>query len=195
MRVLIACEFSGRVRDAFTAKGHYAMSCDLLPTESDGLHYQGNVLDVLYDGWDMLIAHDPCTYQCNSGVCWLHRDPDRWALLDNSCDFTKKLLDAPIKKIVRENPIPHKYAIARIGRKYDQIIQPWMFGHPESKATCLWLKGLPPLVETDNVYEQYKALPKSEAQKMHWLPPSKDRAKLRSTTYPGIASAFANQWG
>lgn len=196
MKVLVACEFSGVVRDAFIRKGHDAMSCDLLPSESDfGPHYQGDVRDILYDGWDMLIAHDPCTYQCNSGVRWLKKDKTRWNLLDESCDFTKELLSAPIKKIARENPIPHKYAIKRIGRRYDQIIQPWMFGHPESKATCLWLDGLDELEETDNVREKFLTLPKSEAQRIHYLPPSQDRAKLRSTTFPGIAEAMADQWG
>ena len=187
MRVLIACEFSGIVRDAFIARGHDAVSCDLLPTERPGPHIQGNVLEVLYDGWDMLIAHDPCTYQCNSGVRWLHEDVDRWQLLDYSCTFTKKLLAAPIGKIARENPIPHKYAIQRIGRKYDQIIQPWQFGHGETKATCLWLKGLPKLVPT-NVVD-------GRAGRVFREPPSPDRWKNRSRTLQGVADAMAEQWG
>ena len=141
MRVLVACEFSGRVRDAFIKRGHDAWSCDLLPTDVPGPHIQGDVLEVLENGWDMLIAHDPCTYQCNSGVCHLYNkdgtlSKKRWESLDESCEFTRKLLKAPIKRIARENPIPHKYAVQRIGKKYDQIIQPYQFGHPERKATC-----------------------------------------------------------
>jgi hypothetical protein len=195
MKVLIACEFSGIVRDAFRAKGHDAWSCDLLPTEREGPHIQGDVLEILDDGWDLMIAHDPCTYQCNSGVCWLYKQQGRWALLDKSCEFTKKLLNAPIPKIARENPIPHKYALERIGRKYDQIIQPHQFGHPERKATCLWLENLPKLEPTKDVRAEMEALPKSTAQRIHYTSPSPDRWKLRSTTFQGIANAMAEQWG
>ena len=195
MRILIACEFSGIVRDAFIARGHDAISCDLLPTERPGPHIQGDVLEILDNGWDMMIAHDPCTYQCNSGVCWLHRAQERWQQLSDSCEFTKKLLNADIEKIARENPIPHKYAIELIGRKYDQIIHPHMFGHPESKATCLWLKKLLQLKPTNNVKAEMEALPKSQAQRIHWTPPGPNRWKIRSTTFPGIADAMAEQWG
>lgn len=195
MRVLVACEYSGRVRDAFIALGHNAMSCDLLPTDSPGPHYQGNVLDILNDGWDLMIAHPPCTYLTNSGVCWLHKDPDRWALLDDGAAFFKMLLDAPIKKIAIENPIMHKYAKERIGNvKQSQVIQPWMFGHMEQKATCLWLKGLPLLQETENVKQEMMLLPKNQRERLHYLAPSEDRWKLRSTTYSGIAKAMAEQW-
>ena len=187
MKVLIACEFSGIVRDAFIAKGHDAVSCDLLPTERPGPHIQGDVLEILDDGWDMMIAHDPCTYQCNSGVRWLHTNFSRWQLLEDSCEFTKKLLGAPIEKIARENPIPHKYALERIGCKYDQIIQPWQFGHPETKATCLWLQNLSKLEPTDIV--------KGREQRIWKMGPSKNRSKNRSRTFPGIANAMADQWG
>ena len=144
MRVLVACEYSGKVRDAFRAKGHDAMSCDILPTDVDGPHYQGDVRDIINDGWDLMIAHPPCTYLTNSGVTWLHKDPSRWEKLDEGAAFFKSLLDAPIQRIAVENPIMHKYAKERIGGvKQSQVIQPWMFGHMEQKATCFWLKGLP----------------------------------------------------
>tara|TARA_Y100000310_G_scaffold204700_1_gene204930 strand:- start:3643 stop:4119 length:477 start_codon:yes stop_codon:yes gene_type:complete len=141
----VACEFSGIVREAFAKRGHDVWSCDLLPTEIEGQHIQGDVLNHLNDGWDMMIVHDPCTYQCNSGVRWLYEEYGRWCRLKQSCRFTKTLLSAPIPKISRENPIPHKYALAYIGRKYDQIIQPRYFGEPYLKATCFWLKNLPKL--------------------------------------------------
>ena len=144
MNVLVACEFSGVVRDAFAKRGHYAVSCDLLPTDSPSTnHYQGDVRDLLiHNAWDLMIGHPPCTYLTNSGVRWLSEDPERWQQLDEGAAFFKLLLDADIPKIAIENPIPHKYAVERIGRKYDQIIQPWQYGHGETKATCLWLKGL-----------------------------------------------------
>ena len=205
MRVLVACEYSGTVRDAFIAQGHDAMSCDLLPTDAPnwtydpftklrthhperGSHYQGSVLDVLDDGWDLMIAHPPCTYLTNSGVRWLHTDESRWGKLDEACEFFNRLMDADIPRICVENPIPHKYAVERIGgRKYTQIIQPWQFGHGETKATCLWLKGLPKLTPTNIV--------DGREQRMWKLPPSEDRWKLRSKTYQGIADAMAQQWG
>jgi len=195
MRVLVACEYSGVVRDAFIKAGHDAMSCDLLPTEVSGPHYEGSVLDILNDGWDLMIAHPPCTYLTNSGVCWLHKDPTRWAKLDEGAEFFRILLNAPIKHIAVENPIMHKYAKERIGGvKQSQVIQPWMFGHLEQKATCLWLKDLPLLEPTNNVKEEMLLLPKNERERIHYLPPSKDRWKLRSTTYHGIAQAMAEQW-
>lgn len=193
MKVLIACEYSGIVRDAFIKKGHNAISCDLLPSDSDfGEHYQGDVLDILMDGWDLMIAHPPCTYLCNSGVGWIKKDPSRMEKVVEATKFFHKLQDARIPKICIENPIPHKYGV---GKSYSQIIQPWMFGHTERKATCLWLKNLPELKETKNVKEEMLKLPKKEQQRLHYLPPSKDRWKIRSTTYSGIAEAMAEQWG
>jgi len=195
VKVLVACEYSGVVRDAFRAKGHDAISCDLLPTDADGPHLQCSVFDILHDGWDMLIAHPPCTYLTNSGVRWLHERPERWQQMSQGAEFFRSLWNAPIPKIAVENPIMHKYARKIIGDKYAQIVQPWMFGHAESKATCLWLKGLPSLIETDNVKEQWRKLPKKQAQRLHMLPPSPDRWKLRSQTYAGIANAMSEQWG
>ena len=194
MRVLVACEYSGRVRDAFAKLGHYAMSCDLLPSDTEGLHYQGDVLDILDQNWDLMIAHPPCTYLTNSGVCWLHKDPNRWQLLDEGAAFFKMLLECPIPRKCIENPIQHKYARERIGRKQNQVIQPWMFGHMEQKATCLWLENLPLLKPTNDVKEKMMQLPKRERERLHYLPPSADRWKLRSTTYQGIADAMAQQW-
>ena len=185
MRVLIACEYSGVVRDAFANQGHDAWSCDILPSESAGNHIKDDVLNHLNEDWDLMIAHPPCTRLCNSGVSWLHKR-NLWEDLDKAAVFFTKLLHADIPKIAVENPIPHKYAVERIGRKYDQIIQPWQFGHGETKATCLWLKNLPRLQPT-NVVE-------GREQRLHRLPPSKDRAKLRSKTYTGIAEAMAYQF-
>lgn len=186
MKILIACEFSGIVRDEFIKRGHDAISCDLIPSEKPGPHIIGNALDQLHKKWDMLIAHPPCTRLANSGVRWLH-ERNLWKELDESCNFFKEFLNAPIKKRIVENPIPHKYASERIGRKYDQIIQPWQFGHPESKATCLWLYGLPKLKPT-------KIMDTREG-KVWKTPPSKDRWKIRSRTCQGIARAMAAQWG
>ena len=195
MRVLVACEYSGRVRDAFIAKGHDAMSCDLLPTDVVGPHHQGDVFDLDLTQFDLMVAHPPCTYLTNAGVTWLHRDPSRWAKLDEGAAFFKKLLDAPIPRICVENPIMHKYAKERIGGvKQTQVVQPWMFGHMEQKATCLWLKGLPPLTPTNNVKEAMMSLPDNQRQRLHYLPPGPDRWKLRSTTYQGVADAMAAQW-
>lgn len=196
LNVLVACEYSGRVREAFAALGHNAMSCDLLPTEVPGNHYQGDVRDVLYEEWDLLIAHPPCTYLTNAGVKHLYTDPARWEKLDEAAAFFKLLLDAPIEKKCIENPIMHGHAKERIGGiKQSQIIHPWMFGHMEQKATCLWLKGLNPLKPTNNVKEEMMQLPKNQRERLHYLPPSPDRWKERSRTYPGIADAMAMQWG
>ena len=196
MRVLVACEYSGVVRDAFIAMGHDAISCDLLPTDQPGPHYQGNVFDIINDGFDLMVAHPPCTYLTNSGVSWLHKDAKRWIDLFDGAEFFKRLLDANIPKKCIENPIMHKYAKRLIGDvKQSQIIQPWMFGHMEQKATCLWLHGLPLLTETNNVRSEMMLLPKNERERLHYLPPSHDRWKLRSTTYQGIADAMAEQWG
>ena len=196
MRVLVACEYSGTVRDAFASLGHDAMSCDILPTDVAGKHYQGNVLDVLDDGWDLMIAHPPCTYLTNAGVTWLHRDPARWNLLDEGAAFFKLLLDAKIPRIAVENPIMHKYAKERIGGiRQSQVVQPWMFGHMEQKATCLWLKNLPLLTPTNNVKDEMMKLPKNQRERLHYLPPSPTRWKERSKTFDGIAQAMAQQWG
>lgn len=195
MKVLIACEYSGIVREAFAAKGHDAWSCDFLPTDVPGNHYQGDVMDIINDGWDIMIAHPPCTYLANSGVCWLYRQEGRWNKMREGAKFFRELLTANIPKIAVENPVMHKYATKIIGRKQNQTIQPYEFGHPESKRTCLWLIGLPMLKGTKNVKDNMLKLPKREQQRIHYLPPSKDRWKLRSTTYQGIADAMAEQWG
>ena len=181
MKVLIACEFSGTVRDAFSALGHDAWSCDLLPSEIPGTHIEGDVLEVIGNGWDLMIAHPPCTHLAVSGARWMKA---KGSLVDDALQFVRDLMAAPIPFIAIENPV--SIISSRI-RKPDQIIQPWMFGHGETKATCLWLKGLPKLVPT-NVVEGREA-------RIHKLPPSDDRWKLRSLTYSGIAAAMAEQWG
>lgn len=187
MKVLVACEFSGVVRDTFAKRGHYAMSCDLLPTDKPGNHYWGDIWDIIDNDWDLMIAHPPCTYLCNSGVRWLGGNPSRFRKMVDASFFFYQILHNQCPKVCVENPIPHKYAMAGIQRKYDQIIQPWQFGHGETKATCLWLKGLPKLEPT-------KIVDGREAR-IHKMPPSKDRGKLRSITYQGIADAMAEQWG
>lgn len=186
MRVLIACEFSGRVRDAFRALGHDAISCDLLPTEAPGPHVQGDVRPLLRERWDVVIAHPPCTYLTNSGVRWLAEDPSRRVHMEGAAEFFLACLAANAPRVCVENPIPHKYARALVGR-YSQIVHPWQFGHGETKATCLWLKGLPPLRPTDIV--------SGRAATVHRASPGPDRWKVRSRTYPGIAAAMASQWG
>ena len=186
MRVLVACEFSGIVREAFRARGHDAWSCDLLPSEQPGPHIQGDVRALLCGDWDMMIAHPPCTRLCNSGVSWLAKR-NLWGEMEEAAVFFKELLDCRIPIVAIENPIPHKYALAIIGRKYDQVIQPWHFGHGETKATCLWLRGLPLLQPT--------AIVDGRVQRSHWESPGPDRWKNRSRTYTGIAQAMAEQWG
>lgn len=206
MKVLVACEYSGTVRDAFAKKGWEAWSCDLLPTESpyddvpmpkwgNRVHITGDAIELLNKDWDLIIAHPPCTYLCNSGVQWLGKEPGRVNKMFDAAHFFKAIMNADCDKIAIENPIPHGYAVKEIGRKYDQIVQPWMFGHMERKATCLWLKGLPKLVETNNVKEEMLKLPKNVQQRLHYLPPGPDRAKLRSKTFSGLAEAMADQWG
>lgn len=196
MRVLVACEYSGTVRNAFIRAGHYALSCDLLPSDSPiGDHYQGNVLDILDHGWDLMIAHPPCTYLCSSGLHWNKRIPDRAQKTEEALEFVQLLLDAPIQKIALENPIG---CISTRIRKPDQTIQPYQFGDDASKSTCLWLKGLPPLRPTKFVE------PRVVNGKPRWanqtdsgqnrLPPSADRWKIRSETYVGIAEAMVAQW-
>ncbi len=195
LNVLVACEFSGVVRDAFIRRGHNAVSCDLLPTEYPGPHIQGDVIDVLGEGWDLMIAHPPCTYLSNSGVTWLYRKEGRWESMREGAEFFRSLLNADIPRIAIENPVMHRYAKEIIGQTQAQVVQPWMFGHPEKKATCLWLKELPALIPTDDVREEMALLPVNQQQRLHYLPPSKDRWKLRSATYFGIAEAMASQWG
>lgn len=208
MRVLVACEYSGTVRDAFLARGHYAMSCDLLPTDKPGPHYQGDVRDVLGDGWDAMIAHPPCT-SLTIAAEWAYKDVQtkrikpgtligaaRRQAREEAIAFVMMLANADIPDIAIENPVG---VLSSRWRKPDQIVQPWQFGHDASKATCLWLKGLPPLVAT-------KPIPgRVVGGRMRWgnqtdsgqnkLPPTADRWKLRSTTYAGIADAMASQWG
>lgn len=183
MKVLIACEYSGRVRDAFIALGHEAMSCDLLDTDAPGPHYQGDVFDVINDGWDLMIAHPPCTHLSVSGARHFAAKQAS-GVQQEALAFVGRLLAAQIPMIALENPIS---IISSHFRKPDQIIQPWMFGHGETKATCLWLKGLPKLAPT-NIVDGREA-------RVHKMPPSLDRWKLRSTTYQGIADAMAYQWG
>ena len=181
MRVLIACEFSGIVRDAFIARGHDAMSCDLLPTERPGPHYQGDVRDIIGDGWDMMIAHPPCTHLAVSGARWFK---DKQKEQQAALEFVRFLLDAPISRIALENPVS---IISTKIRKPDQIIQPWQFGHGETKKTCLWLKNLPLLRPTKIV---------SGRENRIWkMPPSPTRGYERSRTFQGIADAMAEQWG
>lgn len=197
LRVLVACEFSGIVRDSFTRRGHYAMSVDLLPSESSlGDHYQGDVREILdrpsvRHDWDLMIAHPPCTHLCNSGARWFKdKRNDGLTLQADALDFVRYLLSANIPRIALENPTG---IISTHIRKPDQIIQPWHFGHEETKATCLWLKGLPGLYATD----VRLALPDDlrVSNRVHQMSPSKDRWKGRSRTLTGIADAMAEQWG
>jgi hypothetical protein len=191
MKVLIACEYSGKVRSAFEEMGHFAVSCDLLPTEKPGFHYQCDVFDIINEGWDLMVAHPPCTDLAVSGAAWF-KEKIADGRQQRALDFVQALMDAPIPMIAIENPIS---VISSKIRKPDQIIQPWMFGHRETKATCLWLKGLPKLVPTTDLKEETMALPRKERMRLHYLPPSADRWKIRSETFQGIADAMANQWG
>lgn len=195
MRVLVACEFSGTVRDAFLRAGHDAVSCDLIPTESPGPHIQGDALELLRENWDLVIAHPPCTYLTNSGVRWLHTQPGRWKDLIEGAVFFRQFLLCDAQRVAVENPVMHGYATAIVGRRHDQVIQPWQFGHMESKATGLWLKGLPPLVPTDNVREAMLRLPRAEWNRVHYASPGPDRQKRRSVFFRGVAEAMADQWG
>ena len=197
MRILIACEYSGRVRDAFRAAGHDAWSCDLLPCDADpAYHIQGDVVPLLGQGWDLMVAHPPCTYLCSSGLHWNKRVEGRQAKTEAALDFVRTLLSCPIPRVAIENPVG---CISTRIRKPDQTIQPWQFGHDASKATCLWLKGLPLLRPTAIIS------PRMVAGRPRWanqtdsgqnrLGPSADRWKIRSETYSGIATAMAQQWG
>lgn len=196
MRVLIACEFSGTVRSAFEDLGHDAWSCDLLPSNTIGNNYQGDVRDILDDEWDLMIAHPPCTYLCSSGLHWNKRRPERVSLTEEALDFVRLLLDAPIPRIALENPVG---CISTRIRPYDQAIQPYEYGHNASKKTCLWLKNLPPLRPTQFIEPRMvNGRPRWENQTdsgQNRLPPSQDRWAIRSETYQGIAEAMAAQWG
>lgn len=181
MRVLVACEFSGIVRDAFAALGHDAWSCDLVPSERPGKHFQGDVLKLLRKRWDLLIAHPPCTHLASSGARWWR---DKGLLQLESIAFAARLWLADIPRIALENPVG---VLSRVFGKPTQIIQPWQFGHGETKATCLWLKGLPPLQPTEIV--------SGREARIHRMSPGKNRSRERSRTYQGIAEAMASQWG
>lgn len=190
MRILIACEYSGRVRDAFLARGHDAVSCDLLPTESPGPHIQGDVSAMLREPWDLVIAHPPCTYLANSGVRWLHTDPSRWELMEQGAAFFLECLKANAPMVAVENPVMHKYAREAIGGlRPDFTVQPWQFGDPAKKRTCFWTRGLPPLTPTSEMTAD------DAVAECHLASPGPDRWKNRSRTYQGIANAMASQWG
>jgi hypothetical protein len=219
MKVLVACETSGEVRDAFRAKGHDALSCDILPSDAGGPHYQGDVMDILDEGWDLMVAHPPCTYLCSSGMHWTVRGKRSPALTDDAVQFVNALMDAPIERIAIENPVG---VLSKRIRKPDQIIHPYMFGHDASKRTCLWLKQLPLLTPTAmvppryvcpcganyNGMEQDRECDQCGTLYIHFrhrwanqtdsgqnrLAPSADRWKERSKTYRGIALAMAHQW-
>lgn len=206
--MLVACEFSGIVRDAFKEKGHDAWSCDLLPTERPGNHIQDDVLKHLDEGWDLMIAHPPCTYLTNAGVRHLHSHVQsvngkkakvngeaRWQAMREAAEFFNALWKCSIPMICVENPVPHRYAREIIGR-YTQRIQPWQFGHGEIKRTCFWLKCLPPLQPThrrDDLFCEQE--PADRVTRAHFESPGPDRWKNRSRTFPGIAKAMADQWG
>lgn len=201
MKGVVLCEYSGAVSAAFRTNGFDCWSCDLLPTEGDpAWHIQSDVIEVAYENaWDFIIAHPPCTFLTNAGVRHLHSVPSsrgnlpkihgecRWWEMYKAAKFFSALLNAPAQFICVENPIPHRYAVKEIGRKYDQLIQPWQFGHGETKATCLWLNNFPPLTPTNIV--------SGREARIHRMPPGPDRWKERSRTFSGIAQAMATQWG
>lgn len=188
MKVLVACEFSGRVRDAFIAKGHDAVSCDLIPSDVPGPHIQGDARDHFKEGWDLMVAHPPCKYICNGGNNWLNRRPDlKWREnREIAAGFFMEFINAPIGKIAVENPIG---CISSLYRKPDQIIHPWMFGHEYRKDTCLWLKNLPKLIPTEIIKGPYKKLDFWSTDR------HKDGRDIKAITFPGIAAAMAEQWG
>lgn len=211
MKVLVGCEFSGIVRQAFRDKGHDAWSCDILPAEDNSpFHYQCDIFEILDKDWDLMVAHPPCTYLTNAGVRHLHEDviskngvrakiygKVRMALMEQAAKFFHALLNCRIPKVAIENPIPHKYAKAIIG-SYQQIIQPWHFGEEQTKAVCLWLKNLPKLVPTNIVGPPPKKMTQEQKRKwhrVHYMPPSKNRSKERSRFFKGIAAGMADQWG
>jgi len=188
MKVLIACEYSGRVRDAFTARGHDAVSCDLLPSETPGHHIQGDVLPLLRQPWDLVIAHPPCTYLANSGVRW-RVERSEWDQVREAAEFFLACLNANAPQVAVENPVMHKYGREAIGGARPSFtVQPWQFGDPAKKRTCFWTRNLPPLVPTSDMTAN------DARADCHLAPPSADRWKDRSRTYPGIANAIAKQW-
>lgn len=193
MRVLVACEESQEVCKAFRALGHEAYSCDIQPCSGGHLewHIQGDVLPLLKETWDLIIAHPPCTDLAVSGARWFE-EKRRDGRQQKSIDFFMAFANCECEQVAIENPVS---IMSSVWRKPDQTIQPWMFGHPEKKATCLWLKGLPLLKATNDVRDYMMTLPKNQQERLHYLPPSPDRAKLRSKTFPGIARAMAEQWG
>ena len=186
MRVLVACEFSGIVRDAFIKCGHQAISCDLMPSERPGPHIRGDVTRYLDERWDLIIAHPPCTYLCNSGFRWLLEYPDRWVQFEEAAAFFMRCLNSNAKHVAVENPIMHKYALEYVGRKPDFTIQPYEFGHNHQKRTCFWTRNLPALTPTKIMSERI--------QYSYLLARGADRWKLRSKTYQGVADAMAEQW-
>ena len=195
MKVLIACEYSGIVRDAFAAKGHDAWSCDILPTENPGNHIQDDVLKYLDKDWDLMIAHPPCTHLAVSGARWFTEGKKPWSLQVEALDFVRKLLAAPINKIALENPVS---VISTKIKKPNQIIQPYQYGHDVTKKTCLWLKNLPNLKPTKIVKPDIVLVNGKRMSRMHYESfklPSKERSKVRSKFYTGIAKAMADQWG
>lgn len=184
MKILVACEHSGVVSSLFRRAGHQVISCDLKPGKYSRYHFQGNVKEILHWNWDMIIAHPPCTYLCNSGVSHLYTEPGRIIKMYSAADFFYLFWNHPCKKICIENPIPHKYACLP---DYTQIIQPWQFGHCETKKTCLWLKGLKPL--------DHGIIRKTRRHTLHELSPGPLRSEIRSLTFPGIAKAMVKKWG
>ncbi len=208
LRVGVVCEFSGVVREAFNRLGHDAWSCDLLATEIPGRHIRCDAREFIsMRDWDLLICHPPCTFLTNSGVRWLYgktggstvKDPQRWADMRAGCEFFAALYGAKCDRVAVENPVMHGHAVAELAARgvppFTQSIQPYHFGHLETKRTCLWLRGLPALVGTDDVEAVMRALPKSQTNLVHLASPGPDRWLLRSRTYPGIGEAMAAQWG
>ena len=207
LNVLVACEFSAIVREAFNRLGHHATSCDLRATEIPGNHHEGDALEMLAaDCWDLVIAHPPCTYLCNSGVRWLYgkkggskvRDEKRWADMRAGAEFFRAFADGYAGKLCLENPVMHGHAQAAVGPMPDfvrQTVQPYQFGHLETKATVLHLRGLQPLAHTNDVEAAMRKLPKSRTNLVHLASPGPERWAIRSRTFPGIAEAMAHQWG
>lgn len=197
MRVLVACEFSGRVRDAFLARGHDAWSCDIEPTEVPGPHIQADIFSVIENGWDLVVAHPPCKYLCSMGIWWNHKRPARWPLTDSAFDFVRDIWSSSVPRLCIENPVGY---LNSNWQKPSQIINPWMFGDPFTKPTCLWLRGLPTLVPTDIVSKGDFYIKKNGRRMSKWshrFSSSRpvERAKNASRTFPGIALAMASQWG
>lgn len=201
MRVLVACESSGTVREAFRRRGHEAWSADLLPADDGSpYHRQGDATAILGEGWDLLVAHPPCTYLTNAGVRWLYgrdgsRNEPRWRDMEDGARLFLAFWNAPVPRICVENPVMHRHAKAIVGDGFSQTVQPYQFGHREVKRTCLWLRGLPCLTPTHDLKAETMALPYRERAKVHYMSPGADRWKARSKTYQGIADAMAEQWG